>query len=86
VNAALATVLIVGGTTALRVLYDPKIADKPGALFKVAVGAFALGALLTVISGSAPGLASVLGVTLVFATLMLNGQAVITASGHVFGK
>jgi hypothetical protein len=86
VNAALATVVIVGGTTALRVLYDGKIADKPGALFKVAVGAFALGALLTLIEGSAPGLASVLGITLVIATLMLNGQAVITASGHVFGK
>lgn len=85
-NAALATVLIVGGTTALRIAYDAKVKDKPSALFKVAVGAFALGALLTLISGSAPGLANVLAITLVLATLMLNGQAVLSATGHVFGK
>jgi hypothetical protein len=85
VNAALATVVIVAGSTALRVVYDPKVSDKPGALFKVAVAAFALGALLSLVAGSAPGLADVLGVTLVIASLMLNGNAVLTATGHVFG-
>lgn len=85
-TGVVAAVLVTGGSTALRVAYDNKIADKPTALFRVATGAFVLGAVLSLIAGTAPGLATVLGVTLAIAALMFNGSAVMTATSNVFGK
>jgi hypothetical protein len=85
-NAVVATVVIVGGTTALRVAYDPAVQNKPAAMTKVAIGGFFMGAILTLIAGVSNGLASALGWLLVVAALMLNGRAVMTATGHVFGK
>ena len=85
-TSIVAAVLVTGGSTALRVAYDPKIPDKPAALFRVATGGFILGAVLSLIGGTAPGLATVIAVTLSIAALMLNGTAVMMATGNVFGK
>lgn len=83
-NGVIATVAIVGGTTALRVAYETTT-DRPRAFLKIGVGAFALGAILTVLSGAAPGVATVLAVMLVLATLMLNAAAIVTGSQRLFG-
>lgn len=85
-SSVIATVVIVGGTTALRVAYDPNVKDKPPAFIKIAVGVFALGAILTLVASGAPGVATVMGLTLVIASLIINGTAVASATGHVFGK
>ncbi len=84
-NATIAVVAITGGSTALRVLSDQSIADKPAALFKVTTGAFILGAVLSLLEGAAPGLASVIGLTIVLAALMFNGTAVLSATSHLLG-
>jgi hypothetical protein len=85
-NTVLATVVIVGGSTALRVAYDPKVQDKPTAMIKVALGGFVFGAMLTLLSGAAPGLATAIAWLLIVAALMLNGQAIMTATNNVFRK
>ena len=85
-TSTIAAVCIIGGSTALRVAYDPKVSDKIGAYGKIAVGAFALGAILALVSSGAPGVATALSWILIAATLIVNGQAVATATGHLFGK
>ena len=85
-NSVIVTSVIVGGTSALRVAYDPKVTDKPAAMVKIAVGVFALGAVLTLIGDAAPGVATILGIMLVIAALMFNAQAVATATGHALRK
>lgn len=83
-NTVVATTLIVGGTTALRVAYDSRVSDKPAAMFKIGVGVFALGAILALVSGVAPGLATAIAWLLIIATVMLNAPAIITATQRVF--
>lgn len=85
-TGVVAAVVVTAGSTALRVAYDPKVTDKPSALFKVAAGAFVLGAVLSLVEGTAPGLATVIGITLSIAALMLNAEAVMKATSNVFGK
>jgi len=85
-NGIVAAVAVAAGSTALRVGYDKKVSDKPAAMFKIVTGAFILGAALSLIGGAAPGLANVLALSIAIAALMLNGAAVVTATGRVFGK
>jgi len=85
-TSTIAAVLIVGGSTALRVAYDPRVSDKPGAMGKIAVGGFALGALLTLIGAGAPGVSAVLATLLILASLILNGPAIATATSALLGK
>lgn len=85
-NAVIASALIVGGTTALRVAYDPKVGNKPAAYGKIAVGVFAYGAVMTLVAGTAPSLATVIAVTLTIAALFINGAALSGGLQHVLGK
>lgn len=85
-TSVIATAVIVGGSTALRVAYDTRIGDKPAAYGKIAVGVFALGALLTLVSSSAPSVATAIAWLLIIAALMINGTAVATAAGHALGR
>lgn len=84
-NGTAAAVLIIAGTTALRVGYDPKVSDKPAALFKVVTAAFILGAALSLLGGAAPGVANVIALTLTIAALMFNGTALTKATTNIFG-
>ena len=85
-TSSIACVVIVGGSTALRVAYDPKVGDKVAAYGKIAVGGFALGAILALVASGAPGVASILAWMLTIAALMINGPAVANATAHVLGK
>lgn len=83
-NTVVATVVVVGGTTALRVAYDPAIPNKPAAFTRVALGAFVAGALFTLLSNFSPPLASALAWLLIAATLLINGQVILKASSSFF--
>jgi len=85
-TSSIACVVLVGGSTALRVAYDPKVGDKIGAYGKIAVGGFALGAILALVASGAPGVASVLAWILTIAALMVNGPAVAKAAQSVLGR
>jgi len=80
----LATVLVVGGTTVLRVGYDTRVSDKPSAMFKVVVAGFAMGVILTLVYSAAPTVAVALSWLLIVASLMVNGEALALASKTVF--
>lgn len=83
-NSVIAATLIVGGTTALRVGFDPKVQDKASAYGKIVIGGFVFGALLTMIASGAPNVANALAVMLIVAALLLNLQAIMSATNHVF--
>lgn len=80
-----AVTVIAGGTTALRVLYDGRVSDKPAALFKVAIGIFALGALLSLVASGAPNVASAIGALIAVASLFINADALALAARNLFG-
>ena len=84
--AVVACAVLVGGSTALRVAYDPKVQDKPAAIIKIAVGTFVFGAILSLVSAASTGLANAMAALLIVAALMLNSSAIMTAANNLFGK
>lgn len=80
----IATVLVVGGTTVLRVGYDTRVSNKRDAMFKVVVAGFAMGVILTLVYSAAPTVAVALSWLLIVAALMVNGEALALATKTVF--